>query len=86
METGEIAGHDLATRYRVRRWFDLAPRIGANLFLKLHSHGALESTDPMLNGGLQQLFELVNEEAGRRRLQLFYATAWQMRTRYYGFK
>ena len=40
LETGEIAGYDLPTPSRVRQWFDLAPTIGDDLFLKLYTHGA----------------------------------------------
>jgi len=36
LETGELAGYDLPTASRVRRWFDLAPAIGDDLFLKLY--------------------------------------------------
>ena len=32
LETGEIAGYDMPTPSRVRRWFDLAPTIGDDLF------------------------------------------------------
>jgi hypothetical protein len=79
METGELAAHDVATPYRVRRWFELAPRIGTDLFIKLYAHGALESNAAaLLNGGLPRLFELISAEAGRREIQLLYATAWQM--------
>jgi hypothetical protein len=40
LETSEIAGYDLPTPARMRRWFDLAPTIGSDLFLKLYTHGA----------------------------------------------
>jgi hypothetical protein len=79
METGEISAYDIATHYRVTRWFDLAPRIGQDLFIKLYSHGALEANAAsLLEGGLARLFQLVHEEAMRRGVELFYATAWQM--------
>jgi len=42
VETGEIAGYDLPTPPRVRQWFDLAPTMGDDLFLKLYTHGAAE--------------------------------------------
>ena len=42
VETGEIAGYDLPTPPRVRLWFDLAPTMGDDLFLKLYTHGAAE--------------------------------------------
>jgi hypothetical protein len=42
LETGEISGNDMPTPSRVRRWFDLAPTIGEDIFLKLYTHGATE--------------------------------------------
>jgi hypothetical protein len=79
LETGEIAGYDMPTPARVRRWFDLAPAIGDDLFLKLYTHGAPESNlEPLLNGGLANLFDWLAEEADRRGIQVHWATAWQM--------
>jgi hypothetical protein len=79
LETGELAGYDLATTARVRRWFDLAPTIGDDLFLKLYTHGAQErNLEPLLNGGLGDLFRLLAEEAKRRGIEIHWATAWQM--------
>jgi hypothetical protein len=79
MESGEIAGYDLATAARVRRWFDLAPMIGSDIFVKLYTHGADDrNIDALLNHGLANLFRLVAEEAERRKIELHWATAWQM--------
>jgi hypothetical protein len=79
IETGEIAGYDMPTRQRVRRWFDLAPSIGDDLFLKLYSHGSAErNLGPLLNRGLGDLFKWIAEEAERRSMQYRWATAWQM--------
>ena len=79
VEGGEFAGYDLATASRVHKWFDLAPSIGEDLFLKLYSHGAAErNLEPMLNGGLAELFRLVAEEAQQRGIAVHWATAWQM--------
>jgi hypothetical protein len=79
METGEIAGYDLPTRERVRLWFDLAPTLGEDLFLKLFTHGAADrNLGPLLNGGLGQLFDWVAEEGERRGIEIHWATAWQM--------
>ena len=79
LETGEIAGYDLPTRARVRRWFDLAPTIGDDLFLKLYTHGAQErNLEPLLGGGLGNLFRWLAEEAERRGIEIHWATAWQM--------
>jgi hypothetical protein len=79
VETGEIAGYDLPTPSRVRQWFDLAPAIGEDIFLKLYTHGATErNREPLLSGGLGNLFAWLAEEAIRRGIELHWATAWQM--------
>jgi len=79
LETGEIAGYDLPTPARVRRWFDLAPTVGNNLFLKLFTHGAADrNLDPLLGGALGNLFLWIAEEAKRREIEIHWATAWQM--------
>jgi hypothetical protein len=79
LEIGEIAGYDLPTPERVRGWFNLAPMIGDDLFLKLHTHGAPErNLEPLLDGGLANLFRWLAEEAGRRKIEMHWATAWQM--------
>lgn len=79
VETGEIAGYDLPTAARVRHWFDLAPRIGDDLFLKVYTHGAQErNLDPLLGGSLSSMFGWIAEEADRRGIEVHWATAWQM--------
>ena len=79
LETGEIAAYDLPTPSRVRRWFDLAPTIGDDLFLKLYTHGATEGNlEPLLGGALCNLFRWLAEEAERRGIEIHWATAWQM--------
>ena len=79
LETGEIAGYDLPTPSRVRQWFDLAPTIGDDLFIKLHAHGAAErNLEPLLNGGLFNLFRWLAEEADRRSIEIHWATAYGM--------
>ncbi len=79
VETGEIAGYDLPTPSRVRRWFDLAPTIGEDIFLKLYTHGAQErNLEPLLNGSLSGLFCWLADEAARRNIDIHWATAWQM--------
>lgn len=79
IETGEIAGYDLATPARVRRWFDLAPMVGSDLFIKLYTHGADDrNIDALLDGGLANLYRLIAEEAKRRNIEIHWATAWQM--------
>ncbi len=79
IETGEIAAYDLTTPARVRHWFDLAPMVGSDLFLKLYTHGADDrNIDALLDGGLTHLYRMVAEEAERRNIELHWATAWQM--------
>jgi len=79
VETSEIAGYDLPTPARVRHWFDLAPRIGDELFLKLYTHGAQErNRGPLLDGGLRDMYRWLAEEAERRGIEIHWATAWQM--------
>jgi hypothetical protein len=79
LETGELAGYDLPTPSRVRQWFDLAPTIGDDQFLKLYTHGAPDrNLEPLLNGGLSNLFGWLAEEANRRNIEIHWATAWQM--------
>jgi hypothetical protein len=79
LETGEIAGYDLPTPKRVRRWFDLAPIIGSDMFLKLYTHGADDwNIDVLLDRGLADLYRLLAEEAERRGIEIHWATAWQM--------
>ena len=79
LEAGEIAGYDMPTPARVRQWFDIAPTIGDDLFLKLYTHGAPErNLEPLLNQGLSNLFGWLAEEADRRGIEIHWATAWQM--------
>jgi len=79
VETGEIAGYDMPVRSRVRRWFDLAPVIGDDLFLKLYTHGAPErNLEPLLNDGLTNMYRWIAEEADQRGIEFHWATAWQM--------
>jgi hypothetical protein len=79
LEAGEIAGYDMPTPSRVRQWFDLAPAIGDDLFLKLYTHGAQErNLEPLLSGGLGHLFGWIAEEADRKGIEVHWATAWQM--------
>ena len=79
LEMGEIAGYDLPTRARVRQWFDLAPVVGDDLFIKLFTHGGSDrNLEPLLGGGLRDLFQWLAEEADRRAIEIHWATAWQM--------
>jgi hypothetical protein len=84
VEMGEIAANDLPTEYRVRRWFDLAPRIGTDIFLKLYTHGAREdNADALLGtpthaGGLQEMFRWLHELAQEQQVELHWASAYEM--------
>ncbi len=79
LEAGEIAGYDLPTAARIKQWFDVAPMVGDDLFIKLYTHGAPErNLEPLLNGGLANLYRLLAEEAERRGVETHWATAWQM--------
>ena len=78
-ETGELAGYELATPYRVRRWVALSPRIGADSFIKLYTHGAQErNSSALLGGGLKAAFDLLVAEATRRGCAIYFVSAWQM--------
>jgi len=81
LENAEIAQYDPPTAYRVRRWLDLAPRIGRDIFVKLHTHGAQErnSTLLLLEGGLDRLLRFFADECRRRGHQLRYVSTWEMR-------
>ena len=81
LESGELAHQDLPTPYRVRRWLDLAPRIGNSVFIKLYAHGALEKNAAalLLHGGLDTLFELLSRQCARCGHELRYVSTWEMR-------
>jgi hypothetical protein len=81
LENGEVASQDLPTEYRTRRWLELAPRIGRDIFLKLHAHGALEQNAKalLLDGGLESLFRLLSAECKRAGHELHYVSTWEMR-------
>jgi hypothetical protein len=79
IEKGEIAGYDLPSRYRVRRWLACAPRVGQDIFIKLFTHGTQErNSSPLLSGGLDTLFQAVQAECGDRRWPFFYVSCWEM--------
>jgi hypothetical protein len=79
LESGELASYDPPTPYRIRRWLDLSPRIGGDIFIKLFSHGTQEKNAAMLlNGGLDLLFSVLQNECSNRGYALHYASAWDM--------
>jgi hypothetical protein len=80
MENGEIASYNPPTAVRVERWLELAPRIGEDVFVKLHTHGTQERhSRVLLNGGLDSLFSLMIQECKRVGCELHFASAWEMR-------
>jgi hypothetical protein len=80
LETGELAHQDLPNAYRVRRWLELAPRVGSDIFLKLYAHGAQERNSKalLLERGLDRVFELLLAECRRSGHELRYVTTWEM--------
>jgi len=80
LETGEIAAHDPVSDNRVQAWLRLAPQIGTHLFLKLFTHGTQEpNSEYLLTKGLDNCLEGLHREADRRRIELRFASAWEMR-------
>jgi hypothetical protein len=79
LETGELRYGNVATPYRVKRWVDIAPRIGADSFIKLYTHGAQErNSAALLSGVLETAFNLLVDEANRRECGIHFVSAWQM--------
>src|ERR1700722_2436929 len=80
IEYGKLCSYDPATQYRVRRWLELAPRIGDDLFLKLFTHGTQERHSRyLLEGGLEFTLSLITRECQRTGLDLNFSTAREMR-------
>ena len=80
IEHSELCSYDPATEYRVRRWLELAPRIGEDIFLKLYTHGTQERHSKyLLEGGLETTLSLITSECQHSGLDLHFSTAWEMR-------
>ncbi|MGC2830382.1 MAG: hypothetical protein WB627_12495 [Candidatus Acidiferrum sp.] len=80
IEYSELCSYDPATEYRVRRWLELAPRIGDDIFLKLFTHGTQERhSQYLLEGGLEFTLSLILKECQRTGIELHFSTAWEMR-------
>jgi hypothetical protein len=80
IEYSELCSYDPATEYRVRRWLELAPRIGNDIFLKLFTHGTQERHSKyLLEGGMEHTLSMVTRECERAGLDLHFSTAWEMR-------
>jgi hypothetical protein len=79
LEVGELAGHAPVTPGRVRAWLDVAPRVGRDLIVKLHTHGAPEkNAGPLLTRDLDAALAGVRAECTRRGWGLRFATAWEV--------
>jgi hypothetical protein len=84
VETGEIAVYDPPTPNRVKRWIDLSPRLGDDIFVKLYGHSAREDNAGALlgtgsnPGTLAPMFQWFADEAKRQNLELHWASAFQM--------
>lgn len=79
IECGELAGYRPASRERARMWLQLAPRVGEHAFLKLFTHGAQErNMGPLLDGGLDSLFQCLAAECAEVGAKLYFASAWGM--------
>jgi hypothetical protein len=80
IEYSELCSYDPSTEYRVRRWLELAPRIGDDIFLKLFTHGTQERHSKyLLEGGLEFTLSLITRECQRAGLNLHFSTAREMR-------
>ena len=80
IEYSELCSYDPATEYRARRWLELAPRIGDDIFLKLFTHGTQERHSKyLLEGGMEHTLSMITTECKRTGLNLHFSTAWEMR-------
>jgi hypothetical protein len=80
IEHSELCSYDPVSPYRVRRWLELAPRIGDDIFLKLYTHGTQERHSKyLLDSGLEASVSLIARECQRTGLDLRFSTAWEMR-------
>jgi hypothetical protein len=81
LEVGELAAYDRPTPYRLKRWIDVAPRIGGDVFVKLFTHGTQERNSKMLllDGGLDEAFRLAAAECRRRGCEYRFVSTWEMR-------
>ena len=84
LEMGELAVYDPPSPYRVKRWLDLAPRIGEDIFVKLYGHSAREDNAGALlgaapgQGTLAPMFRWIAEAAEARGLELHWVSAFEM--------
>jgi hypothetical protein len=80
LDAGEVCCYDPPTPSRIRLWFESAPQIGDDLFIKVFTHGAQERhADALLHGALESLYSGLLAEAKRRGMEIYFASAWEMR-------
>jgi hypothetical protein len=78
VESGEIAGHAMPSRERVRLWLSLAPRILDHVFVKLYTHGTQErNSEPLLSGGLETLLASLAIECRAVGARWHFVSAWE---------
>jgi hypothetical protein len=82
IENGAVTGDDPPTRDRVRTWVEQDIHVAGRpewVFVKVHTHGALEATAASLLGaGGRALHETLGELADGARWRLHYVTAREM--------
>ena len=82
LENGAITGDDPPTAARVKTWIDQAIHVDGRpewVFVKVHTHGAIESTAASLLGdGGRALHEALRDRARTERAALHYVTAREM--------
>ena len=84
IEAGEISADAPPSAERIKLWEACRIRVAGadqHLFIKVHTHGAVEPTMEMLftNGGFEQLWSgLEKQFRDRPGYQLHYVTAWQL--------
>ena len=83
IENGEISADARPTVDRVRLWLKLSPRIrGAedHIFVKLHTHGAVDAaTKSLLGGDFDRMWTALEAQVrDRPGYRLRYVTAWEM--------
>lgn len=79
MENGELASYNRPNACRLKRWLELAPQFGTDVFVKLFTHGAQERhSEVLLNGDLEQIFVDFANETRRLQCECRYVTTWEM--------
>ncbi len=80
IDTGELGANARPALHRALLWLRVAPRLGDDAFVKLFAHGAQERhSQALLDGDLDRLFTDLGQACADGRVELRYATAWEMR-------